>query len=175
MSIDQKRISQISAACDKGVLEKDKQKAAEILFAAWLKLLKILNEEGIASQKDAEEKIDWQFGNWINDIDEALFNAKRYEDEIELCRFILTMEWDQPLFLENARRSIADCYATMGNTAQALELFKEYLHDDPRWDWGWIGYFALAEKTDDPRFINELDWMYGRVQTDPAHRDAEDV
>ena len=175
MAIDQTRISGICAAFKEGALEKDVFKAADLYWAAWTDLWKILGEEGIRSAKVAENKIDWQFGNWANDTDDALNIAKRYEDEIELSRNILEMEWDDALFHENARRSIADCYASMGEMAKARDLYEKYLGDDSRWGWGWIGYLRLLRDSGDTRFLCELDAMYERLAADPELRDEEDV
>ncbi len=175
MAIHSLRIENLCAAFEEGVQEKDKNKAADMLWAAWGDLWKLLGEEGIRSAEVAEEKINWQFGNWANDTDEALDRAKRYADEIELCRNILEIEWDDEIFHENARRSIADCHASLGEMAKARDLYEMYLKDDPRWGWGWIGYLRLLDESGDERLMDELDAMRLRLEADRAIRDAEDV
>jgi hypothetical protein len=77
MAIHSVRIKNLCAAFEKGVQEKDKNKAADMLWAAWGDLWKLLGEEGIRSAEVAKEKINWQFGNWANDTDDALDRAKR--------------------------------------------------------------------------------------------------
>lgn len=175
MAIDKARIASFCAAFEEGVREVDVQKSADLLWVAWGELWKLLGEEGIRSAEVAEKKIDWQFGNWANDTDEALNNAQRYSDEIELNRNILEIEWDDPLFHENARRSIADCHASLGETSKACDLYEAYLKDDPRWGWGWIGYLRLLDESGDARFMGELDAMRERLAAGPEVRDAEDV
>jgi tetratricopeptide (TPR) repeat protein len=173
--MDPKRIAGIREAFTLFSSAEDAQKTADRLWAAWIDLWGVLTEEGIRSEKVAKKQIDWQFGNWANDVDDALNRAKRYQDQIELSRNILEIEWDSKLFHENARRTMADCHAQLGDAARARELYEGYLKDDPRWGWGWIGYLRLLEDNGDARLPAETDAMRVRLEGDPEIRDAEDV
>ena len=41
---------------------------------------------------------------------------------------------------ENRRRALAESYFELGETAKAEALYRDWLHADPRWGWGWIGW-----------------------------------
>ena len=175
MAIDQTWLAGVCAAFEDGVRERDFQKAADILWPVWTDLWRVVTQEGIRSEKEAIKRIHWQFGNWANDTNDALGNARRYADEITLCENILEMEWDSPLFHENARRSIADCHALLGDTGKALELYAAYLREDPHWGWGWIGYLRQLEESGDARLLSVMSALRERLASDTEMRDAEDV
>ena len=40
----------------------------------------------------------------------------------------------------NRRRALAESYFELGETAKAEALYRDWLHADPRWGWGWIGW-----------------------------------
>ena len=44
------------------------------------------------------------------------------------------------LMTENRRRALAESYFELGETGKAEALYGDWLHADPRWGWGWIGW-----------------------------------
>jgi hypothetical protein len=47
---------------------------------------------------------------------------------------------DDELVTENRRRALAESYYELGETDKAEALYRGWLHLDPRWGWGWIGW-----------------------------------
>ena len=166
-AIEEKFLDAFDAA--KGVALKAKE--------AWDALYALMKRENRFSDKLGVDTIDWQIGNWANDVTMELHNAGRYTDAIEVNENILSINWGRSndLFHENALRDIADEYAYMGNLAKCLELYEEYLKKDPLWGWGWIGYYRQLNKHGDDRFEKVLDDLYKRVNAGEDFRDKEDL
>lgn len=151
--------------------------AAEKLYDAWQKVYALMGRENNYSDKLGSDILDWQIGNWANDVTMALHNAGLRKECIEVNRQILNISWghDQNLFYENARRDIADEYGDSGDIRTCYRLYEEYLDDDPLWGWGWIGYFRQLCDNDDDRYENVLDELYEKVREGVEFRDKEDL
>jgi uncharacterized protein YecA (UPF0149 family) len=48
---------------------------------------------------------------------------------------------------ENRRRALAESYYELGETDKAEALYRGWLHLDPRWGWGWIGWSDCYRST----------------------------
>jgi tetratricopeptide (TPR) repeat protein len=60
---------------------------------------------------------------------------------------------DDDLMTENRRRAMAESYYELGEPDKAEALYRGWLHLDPCWGWGWIGWsdcyrFTRTEKRD---------------------------
>jgi len=153
------------------------KESARRLLEAWNHLIKIMARENNMSDRLGVESIDWQIGNWADDTVMAVHNAYLYEEEIRVNEQILRIQWtdDNNLFHENARRSIADAYADMGNMEECYRLYEKYLREDPLWGWAWIGYYRQLQDHDDDRFEAILDDLYQKVRAGVDFRDKEDL
>ena len=151
--------------------------SARKLLAAWDHLVQIMARENNMTDRLGIESIDWQIGNWANDTTMVVHNAHLYEDEIRVNEQILQIQWHSHdnMFRENARRDIADAYADMGNVEKCLQLYEEYLRDDPLWGWAWIGYFRQLQEHDEERFEPILQELYQKVKSGVDFRDKEDL
>ena len=71
---------------------------------AWDALYALMKRENRFSDKLGIDTIDWQIGNWANDVTMELHNAGRYTDAIEVNENILNINWGRSndLFHENA-------------------------------------------------------------------------
>lgn len=149
--------------------------SAKKLLATWDHLVQIMARENNMSDRLGVETIDWQIGNWANDTILALHNALLYEDEIRVNEQILQIQWrgHDHLFHENAKRDIADAYADMGNVEKCLQLYEEYLQEDPLWGWAWIGYFRQLQEHNEQRFEPTLEALYQKVKSGVDFRDKE--
>ncbi len=63
---------------------------------------------------------------------------------------------DDDLMTENRRRALAESYYELGETDRAETLYRGWLHLDPRWGWGRIGWsdcrrFTRTERRDGSR------------------------
>ena len=47
---------------------------------------------------------------------------------------------EEDLMTENRRRALAESYYELGARKEAEALYRGWLHLDPRWGWGWIGW-----------------------------------
>lgn len=153
------------------------QKAFDALNA-WEKLWSFMVREKNYTPHLGSKLIDWQIGNWAWMAIDNLIDAKLYQELILVCEQILKIKWDKgdELFHENAKREIADAYASMGDYERCLNLYRQYLKDDPLWSWGWIGYYRqLHEHNDEEEFRKVLDSLYERVQKGEKLRDIKDL
>lgn len=144
---------------------------------AWDALIGLMERENNYSDSLGVESLDWQIGNWANDVTMELHNAGRYRDCIEVNEDILKITWhsDNNLFHENALREIADEYSYMGEVYRCYELYEDYLKKDSMWGWGWIGYYRQLDEHDDDRFESVLDDLYKRLKDGVGFRDKEDL
>lgn len=144
---------------------------------AWDHLLSIMERENNFSNKLGSDIIDWQIGNWANDLTVLLMNARLYENLIRVNEQILKISWNRNdnLFHENAMREIADAYADLGNKEKCYELYEQYLEEDPLWGWAWIGYWRQLNDHDDERFPHVLDQIYTKIKNGEPFRDKEDL
>ena len=127
----------------------DSKTACDCWITAWNEALKLMDSEGIAVY-ELEDKYNWeQFPtNWVQDLEETLYNAGLDEPEyfrkrIQYCEEMLKAypeEKADKLLVENTRRAIAESYYELGDTESCDRLFEKWLKDDPQWGWGWIGW-----------------------------------
>ncbi len=152
---------------------------AEKALAAWGQLWELMERENNFSDQLGSSVLDWQIGNWANDLTMLLHNAGRYKELIAVNEQILQMKWknngDSNLFHENAKRDIADAYADMGNVEKAYALYREYLEKDPLWGWGWIGYYRQLNDNDDPMFLDVIEELYRKIEKGVCFRDKADL
>jgi uncharacterized protein YchJ len=122
----------------------------------------ILDKAGMRSIQEFDERFggSQSLFNWIQDLEDELWNAglegrQFLTARIALCeeglrRFFRT---DDDLMSENRRRALAESYYELGETDKAEALYRGWLHLDPRWGWGWIGWsdcyrFTRTERRD---------------------------
>jgi len=152
---------------------------AEKAIMAWKQLWDLMERENNYSNQLGSRVLDWQIGNWANDLTMLLHNAGRYEELITVNEQILRINWnyngDSKQFYENAKRDIADAYSNMGNIEKAYELYKEYLKKDPLWGWGWIGYYRHLNHNDEPEFNVVIEELYKKIEQGVRFRDMDDL
>ncbi len=153
------------------------KESAQKVFSAWNRLIRIMARENNMTDNLDIESIDWQIGNWANDTVEVLHNAHLYEEEIRVNEQILQINWhnSNDLFHENAKRDIADAYADMGQTEKCLQLYEQYLKEDPLWGWAWIGYYRQLQCVDKSKYESVLDELYQKVKSGMNFREKEDL
>lgn len=150
---------------------------ADKALTAWRTLWNLMMREDNFSNNLGSQILDWQIGNWAQDVTMVLHNVQRYQDVIDVNEQILKINWGSHLenFHENAKRDIADSYADMGDMQKSYELYKKYLDEDPLWGWAWIGFFRLLYNSKSPEFEIILDELYQKVINGVAFRDMEDL
>ncbi|MCA8998167.1 MAG: DUF1186 domain-containing protein [Planctomycetaceae bacterium] len=151
------------------------------------------------------QQFDDQFGgsqsacNWVGDYSIALLNAARNDPAIpalgvKFCEWVIALAKSGQESGDHDfcfRRDLAEFYALQGELERANRMYEEWLEQEPRWGWGWIGWadlyhqFALPEHQDsqkaeeilkrglavsgvwDRKFINDrLDSLYEETGRD---------
>ena len=123
--------------------------ACHIWLDAWADVLRILDKAGLQSISDFDDRFrgTQSLYNWIQDLERGLWSAglrdRRFmASGIAVCEESLRRfegDGDQVL-TENSRRALAESYFETGRTLKTDALYREWLKNDPRWGWGWIGW-----------------------------------
>ena len=129
--------------------------ACHIWLEAWNDVLRLFDKGGMRSIQEFDERFSGtqSLFNWIQDLEDALWNAGLDERQFLTARIAVCEEGlrrfpdDDELTTENRRRALAESYFELGERATALDLYREWLQLDPRWGWGWIGWSDLFRFT----------------------------
>jgi len=128
---------------------------------AWSDVLRILDKAGMRSIQEFDDRFEGSQSlfNWIQDLEDKLWNAGLEDRQFLTARIALCEEGlrrfrsEGDLMTENRRRALAESYYELGETDKAEALYRGWLHLDPRWGWGWIGWsdcyrFTRTEQRD---------------------------
>jgi tetratricopeptide (TPR) repeat protein len=132
-----------------------------VWLEAWSDVLRILDKAGMQSIQEFDDRFggSQSLFNWIQDLEGELWNAGLEDRQFLAARIALCEEGlrrfrtDDDLMTENRRRALAESYYELGGTDKAEALYRGWLHLDPRWGWGWIGWsdcyrFTRTERRD---------------------------
>lgn len=139
--------------------------ACRIWLEAWQDVLGLLDKGGFTSIRAFDERFRGSqlLFNWIQDLEDALWNAGLEDRQLLAARIAVCEEGlrrfpaEDELMTENRRRALAESYFELGETAKAETLYRDWLQADPRWGWGWIGWsdgyglFTRTQLKDWPR------------------------
>ena len=133
---------------------------AQLWLQAWRNIQSLMQAFDISNIQEFDDR----FGgtqcvfNWVQDFSDALHWAARTEpsfarERIAVCRAVLLLgndsERDASL-IRSFRRDLAVSHADLGEFAILDKLYTQWMRDDPRWGWGWIGwadiYFLFAPR-----------------------------
>ncbi len=126
----------------------DEVAACDIWLKVWGQLLEIADRKNVPSLHDLDRifRGSQSIFNWVQDLETELWNAGIKEkqfiaERIFFCEeFLRRFPYGDPLILENMKRALGGAYFDAGEREKADSLFQEWLYDDPRWGWGWIGW-----------------------------------
>lgn len=126
----------------------EKDAACRIWLEAWRDVLGLLDKGGLTSIRAFDERFRGSqlLFNWIQDLEDALWNAGLKDRQLLTARIAVCEEGlrrfpvEDSLTTENRRRALAETYFELGETDKAETLYRDWLRDDPRWGWGWIGW-----------------------------------
>lgn len=172
----------------KYAIEDNPTEATRVWLGVWNSLMDAMAKESIEKFRAFDRVFNGNqyITNWINDFEDLLFNAISNTDDIQAInvygniRIKLNEEIqkyvDDTNLVENAKRSVAETYFSMGNKEKGEMLFQDYLKADPEWGWGWIGwsdqYWLFKEQ--DADYKRGEDILF-KALTIPGLRDKEDV
>jgi hypothetical protein len=138
--------------------------ACRIWLEAWRDVLGLLDKGGLTSIRAFDERFrgSQSLFNWIQDLEDALWNAGLEDRQLLTARIAVCEEGlrrfpaEDELMTENRRRALAESYFELGETGKAEALYRDWLQADPRWGWGWIGWsdgygFTRTQFQDCPR------------------------
>jgi tetratricopeptide (TPR) repeat protein len=122
--------------------------ACRIWLEAWGDVLGLLDKGGLTSIRAFDERFrgSQSLFNWIQDLEDALWNAGLEDRQFLTARVAVCEEGlrrfpaEDELMTENRRRALAESYFELGETGKAEALYRDWLQADPRWGWGWIGW-----------------------------------
>ncbi|MCL2165332.1 MAG: SEC-C metal-binding domain-containing protein [Oscillospiraceae bacterium] len=129
-------------------------KACDVWLEAWDGLKELMAECAVSNVHDIYDKFNWSDfpSNYVQDLEAELHNAGLddpvyYEKRIAYCRDLLKYIGDDEEMGQNTRRAIADSYYELGNNEECDRLYGQWLSEDPKWGWGYIGWFMCYEST----------------------------
>jgi tetratricopeptide (TPR) repeat protein len=134
-----------------------------IWLEAWKDVLGLLDKGSLSSIHAFDQRFrgSQSLFNWIQDLEDALWNAGLEDRQFLTARIAVCEEGlrrfpaEDELMTENRRRALAESYFELGESDTAEALYRDWLQADPRWGWGWIGwsdgYGFLRKVRDWPR------------------------
>jgi hypothetical protein len=126
----------------------DSAAACEKWFRAWEDFLLIFQKGNFKSIEEfdgAFRGTQYVF-HWIQDFENALLSAA-WSDlnwqrrRLTFCeQFLEKFSNGDDLTTENFRRALGSATFALSGARKGDGLFEQWLKDDPRWGWGWIGW-----------------------------------
>src|SRR5438067_7756011 len=119
-----------------------------VWLEAWSDVRRLLDKAGMQSIQEFDQRFQGtqSLFNWIQDLEGELWNAGLNDRQFLAARIALCEEGlrrfptDDDLTTENRRRALAESYYELGEPDKAEALYRGWLHLDPCWGWGWIGW-----------------------------------
>lgn len=163
----------------------DEAGACRVWLEVWSDVLSIFDNTGIQSIKEFDEHFQGTqyLCNWVSDMEMALWNAGLDNPEFLTSRIAFCDELlrrfggdGENLRNENARRAIAECYSHLGQVDKVDALYNEWLTNDPRWGWGWIGWSdCYFFATDGSKDLAKSEGLLRKGLSTPDVRDRDDI
>ena len=119
-----------------------------VWLEVWSDVRRLLDKAGMQSIQEFDQRFQGtqSLFNWIQDLEGELWNAGLEDRQFLAARIALCEEGlrrfrtDDDLMAENRRRAMAESYYELGEPDKAEALYRGWLHLDPSWGWGWIGW-----------------------------------
>ncbi|MDA1277105.1 MAG: SEC-C metal-binding domain-containing protein [Verrucomicrobia bacterium] len=117
---------------------------------AWQILLRLMERLQIRTLREFDKRFQGieLMQNWVQDLEINLGDVARpeqngewFEQRIQFCQqFLSRFNLDDQPLIKHMRRGLAESLFGVGEASRADELFREWLIENPRWGWGWIGW-----------------------------------
>ncbi|MDQ6777640.1 MAG: SEC-C metal-binding domain-containing protein [Actinomycetota bacterium] len=162
----------------------DTAAAAATWLRAWSDVVGLCTITGIGSIDAFDERFPMtqSLFNWSQDLEDALWNAGLDDPDVLRARVAVCEDAlrrfpdEERLMVENRRRALAESYFELGEKDRAEALFDQWLAEDPRWGWGWIGwadlYFFMHSR---PKDYPKAEELLRRGYSTPGVRDHEEI
>jgi tetratricopeptide (TPR) repeat protein len=157
--------------------------ACDIWLEAWEGLKTFMSENSVDDINLAHIEHNWsEFpSNYVQDLEAELHNAglrnpEYFKKRIIYCTELLAYVGDDTQMKQNTCRAIADSYYEMGETAECDRLYEKWLAEDPKWGWGYLGWFMCYESTYNGRQdITKATEIINRALNEPDVRGRLDI
>lgn len=114
----------------------------------WLDAKWLMRKWGISSIPEFDQKFPQSqcLFNWVQDYDEALHNVAIHDKSynhvrLSFCSEVVTLFNDDDLLtIQYIRSSIAESNFNLGKQEITDALYRQWLTENPKWSWGWIGW-----------------------------------
>ena len=124
------------------------EEACEMWLKAWKWILKIVEKKNLKTIGDFDKKFrgTQSVWNWVQDLEMELWNAGLKNPEFFKARiefisdYLERFPYEDKEVRQNMKRAFADSHFKLGDIKKAESLYEEWLKQDPKWGWGWIGY-----------------------------------
>lgn len=131
--------------------EKDKNyiAASNAGLKAWSYLKELMKSLETKSFCDLEYKTMYDLLYWASRLAGNLHNASIRDESFFQKKFLFCKEYvdmhenfldENMRNLGGIRRALAECYIDTENFETCDNLYEKWLHKEPDWGWGWIGW-----------------------------------
>jgi tetratricopeptide (TPR) repeat protein len=134
------------------LLEEKTIKACDIWLEAWSSLAALMKEDSVRDVDEIYGKYKWSDfpSNYVQYLEQELHNdglldPEYFRKRITYCQELLKYTGEDSQMMQNTRRAIADSYYELGDTGECDRLYRQWLEEDPKWGWGYIGWFMCYE------------------------------
>jgi hypothetical protein len=145
--MDQKMVDKQIIEGYEALARQDVARACDIWLEAWEGLKEVMEGNSVKDVHEINKKYTWsEFpSNYVQELEMELHNAgldnaEYFKKRIEYCGELLGYAGEDRLMEENTRRAIADSYFELGDNAECDRLYGQWLKDDPKWGYGYIGW-----------------------------------
>jgi hypothetical protein len=157
-------LKKIGSCVEAGYKAEERQDAAtasRLWLSCWKEVVTLMEERRIASIGEFDRLFpsEQPLFNWAQDLEMALGNAAQgdpgfHERRIAFCTEIIPLLDPEPgdPIRENMRRAVADSHAGLGQLDIAVAMYRDWLGQDPRWGFGWIGLSWLYTDSRSPTY-----------------------
>ena len=128
--------------------EKDSVGACTLWLDVWKHVIRIADEHHLKKIDDIDKLFYGTqcFFNWVQDLEMELHNAGIDEKRFLEARktfseaFLKHFPESDENTIQNTRRALAEANFLLGNRKETERMFEQWLKDDPKWGFGWIGW-----------------------------------
>lgn len=125
----------------------DSVETCRFWIATWEGIWSLIERRSIQSIKEFDDRypLTQCLFNWIQDFISELYTAgfsdrSFHQKRLVVLDFLRARLQPGGLLLENSQRETAETYFLLGMPDKGEEFFRQWLHDKPKWGWGWINW-----------------------------------
>jgi len=138
--------------------------ACRLWLEVWNGIWKLIEALQLRSVKEFDDRFPLTncLFNWVQDFLDELHNAglddlSFLKTRLAVIKTLLTRLEPDPSLLSHFRSDLAETSFALGDPEKGDQMYREWLHEEPQWGWGWIRWsdcyyhFAADERKDPAR------------------------